>query len=145
MHPDPLPPSPRPPARLSRPGLALSGAICLVLGACAGPLLPVQAPGDGRLTVQGQYEVIAACIAEASQKSQAGAATLSVDRAARLATVRRVQQPSNQAQYQLGFQQTGATTVLVEGRALANGPEAANAFAFLWSQVESCARDRMAP
>lgn len=148
---DPLPRSPgsrRPqnaPAHLSRPALALSAALGLALGACAGPMLPTMPPGDGTLTVQGQYEVIAGCIVEASEKSTVGAASLRVDRAAQKATVQRLQQPANQVLYQISFQQLGSTRVLVEGRALAPTPEAANAFAFLWSQVEGCARDRMAP
>lgn len=116
----------------------------LVLAGCGTVSAPTL-PADNQLTVMGRYDSLAGCVAEAAEKSVAGAATLRVDRERRQATLRRVAATSADALYEIRFTQIGATTVQVDGRSAAAPKDGAQAFAFLWPHVELCATHQMAP
>lgn len=115
------------------------------LGGCSSLGGPGPASGAASETVAGNYEVLAGCVAEAGDKSVGGAPVLRVDRERKVATVRRVLQPSNALQYELSFTQSGAATVQVEGRSVAASSDATRAFAFVWPHVGLCATNVMAP
>lgn len=127
--------------------IAATMGACLVLGlaACAGPVLPTMPPGKGRITVPGDQEVIANCLAGVSEQSVGGPATLRVDRARQQSTLRREAAPGGPVWYELRLRQVGAATVEVEADPPAAAPDAQRAYAFLWSQIEVCAINRMAP
>lgn len=125
-----------------RTGLAL----CLGLAACAGTVRLPDAPSAARLSLVGNYEAIAGCVAEAAaQGRRAAMPELRVDRQQRQATVRRTLQPANELRYELRFTQTGANDVQAEGRAAPGSAEGAADFAFLWSHVSHCATHLSAP
>ena len=129
----PPPAAPRPPRQA-----------CLALGGCASIAAP-PLPTDNQLTVMGRYENLAGCVAEAAEKSVAGAGALRVDRERQMATLRRTPAASNELQYEITFTQTGATTVQVVGRSAAAPHDGARAFAFVWPHVGLCATHQMAP
>jgi hypothetical protein len=119
----------------------------VALAACANParLLP-GSPTTASLSVAGNYEAIAGCVAEAGEKTAGGGTPeLRVDRKRQRATVRRVLQPSNEVRYDISFVQTGASNVQVDGKATPGSREGAAAFAFLWPQVSQCATHLMSP
>lgn len=124
---------------------ALAGV--LLLAGCAGrlPLLPGASTGPARLTVAGDMEVIGTCLAAVTEQSVGGPATLRVDRERRQATLRREASGGGPVQYELRLRQAGATTVVVETDGPAATPEAQRGHAFVWSQIEVCAINRMAP
>lgn len=139
-------PLPCSPSRTARSKWAVVLATVALAG-CANParLLPA-APTGASLSVAGNYEAIAGCVAEAGEKSATGdAPALRVDRARQQATVRRVLQPSNEVRYEISFTQTGANDVQVQGQATPGSREGAAAFAFLWPQVSQCAMHLMSP
>ena len=136
------------PAR-PHPATTRAATACLVVAAalagCASPRTIRSDVTSGSETVSGNYEVLAGCVADAGGKSTGGAPALRVDRGRKTATVQRVNQPSNELQYEIAFTQTGASTVHVDGRANPASSDGARGFAFLWPHVGLCATDIMAP
>lgn len=123
---------------------ALAASLGLV--GCAGSLKLPGAPSAASLSLAGNYEAIAGCVAQvATQRSGGGSPELKIDRAGRQATVRRTLQPGNELRYEIRFTQTGAADVQVEGRAAPGSAPGAADFAFLWPQVSQCATHLTAP
>ena len=135
-------------ARILRRATARHPALLLLgvaVSGCAGLGQPTVAQGPATQTVMGDYEIIATCVAAAGENSAGGAPTLRVDRARKVATVRRVLGASNELQYEVVFTQTGAATVHVEGRGGAATQDSGRGLGFLWPQVGLCATSVMAP
>lgn len=124
---------------------AATVGLAVALSACAMPRALSGSATTGAETVSGDYEVLAGCVAEAGGKSSSGAPALRVDRARKLATVQKVNQPSNELQYQIDFTQVGASTVRVDGRANPASTDGARGFAFLWPHVALCETNTLAP
>lgn len=114
--------------------------VCTGLVGCSGALRFPDPPSAPRLSLIGNHEAIAGCVAEvAAQGRGAVMPEIRVDRRQRQTTVRRTVQPGNELRYELRFTQTGARDVQAEGRAAPGSAEGAAEFAFLWSQVSHCA------
>ncbi len=125
--------------------IAITALTPILLAACAGLGQPVGPSGATSQTVLGNYEAMASCVAQAGQSATGGPPALRVDKAARKASVYRTTGPATEAEYDIGFTQTGATTVQVEGRASATAKDGGRALAFLWPQVAICATNLTAP
>ncbi len=144
--PSPVASAPVPTRRHTGAGAVALAGVFLLLAGCAGTaLLPGTPTGPARLTVAGDMEVIATCLAAVSEQSVGGPATLTVDRARRQATLRREAPGGGAVQYELRLRQAGATTVVAETDGPAATPEAQRGHAFVWSQIDVCATSRMAP
>lgn len=130
------------------PALGLAGTVllALALGGCAGKL-PDLRPDQGATTqtFQGNYEALAACVADAGERATGGAPTLKVDRATKTATVRRLVPPSPDPAYELRFVQSGVTRVTVTGSGSSTAQDGTRSYAFLWQHVDLCATNQMAP
>ncbi len=126
--------------------LVTATLLALTLSACASKLSDLR-PEQGATTqsFQGNYEAIAACVADAGERAAGGAPLLKVDRASKSASVRRLVPPATAPVYEFRFVQTGVNTVTVSGSGSSTTDDGTRSFAFLWTQVDICATNQMAP
>lgn len=126
--------------------LVMATLLALMLSACANQISALR-PEQGATTqsFQGNYEAIAACVADAGERAAGGAPTLKVDRASKTAIVRRLVPPATVPVYEFRLAQTGVNTVTVSGSGSSTADDGTRSFAFLWTQVDICATNQMAP
>jgi hypothetical protein len=139
-------PSHRPAAALSW-RLAWPVGALLALNGCGA--LPTAAPGDApaRLeqSVSGNYEAIGGCVAEVDRSAPGGGPQLTLNRAAKVLTLRRVSGPALDTDYTITFTQTGAGTVQAVGQAAPGSRDGAAILQRRWTHVAQCAAHMTAP